>query len=57
MLKKLTMGAAALTMAATMMAETKAQAADELYIPMTTYRTGPFAANGTANANGMWDYF
>ena len=57
MLKKLTVGAAAIAMAATMIAETTAQAADELYIPLTTYRTGPFAANGTANANGIADYF
>ena len=57
MLKKLTMGAAAIAMAGTMVMETKAQAEDTLYIPLTTYRTGPFAANGTANANGIADYF
>ena len=57
MLKKLTVTAAAFATAVTMIAESKAQAEDTLYIPMTTYRTGPFAANGTANANGMWDYF
>lgn len=57
MLKKLSLTAAAFAAAFTMIAESKAQAEDTLYIPMTTYRTGPFAANGTANANGMWDYF
>ena len=57
MLKKLSLTVAGLAAAFTMIAESKAQAEDSLYIPMTTYRTGPFAANGTANANGMWDYF
>ena len=56
MFKTLTLGAAALTLAVTAFAESKAQA-DELYIPLTTYRTGPFAANGIPNANGMSDYF
>ena len=57
MLTKLTVGAAAIAMAATMVMETKAQAEDTLYIPMTTYRTGPFSANGTRVADGMSDYF
>lgn len=57
MLKKLSLTVAGLAAAFTMIAESKAQAEDSLYIPLTTYRTGPFAANGTANANGMSDYF
>jgi len=31
--------------------------ADELLVPHMTYRVGPFAANGTAVANGFTDYF
>lgn len=57
MLKKLSLTVAGLAAAFTMIAESKAQAEDSLYIPLTTYRTGPFAANGTANANGIADYF
>ncbi len=33
-----------------------ALAQDSIYIPLFTYRTGPFAASGTAIANGMHDY-
>jgi branched-chain amino acid transport system substrate-binding protein len=33
-----------------------AQAQDSIYVPLFTYRTGPFAASGTAVANGMHDY-
>lgn len=32
------------------------QAADEIYIPLLTYRTGPFAGSGIPIANGMHDY-
>ena len=35
----------------------QAQAEDQLYIPLTTYRTGAFAGSGTPNANGMHDYY
>ncbi len=31
--------------------------AQELYIPLLTYRTGPFGGSGTPVANGMSDYF
>ena len=34
-----------------------AQAEDRHYIPLLTYRTGPFAGSGTPNANGMHDLF
>jgi len=34
-----------------------AMAADSLYIPLLTYRTGPFANSGIPIANGMHDYF
>jgi branched-chain amino acid transport system substrate-binding protein len=41
--------------AATVMA-TKAEAQDTIYVPLMTYRTGPFAGSGTPIANGMHDY-
>jgi branched-chain amino acid transport system substrate-binding protein len=41
--------------AATAMAG-KAQAQDSIYVPLMTYRTGPFAGSGTPIANGMHDY-
>ena len=28
-----------------------------IYIPLLTYRTGPFGGSGTPVANGMSDYF
>ena len=31
-------------------------AAKGIYIPLYTYRTGPFAGSGIPNANGMSDY-
>ncbi len=31
-------------------------AADELYVPLLTYRTGPFAGSGIPIADGMHDY-
>jgi branched-chain amino acid transport system substrate-binding protein len=33
-----------------------AQAEDSIYVPLFTYRTGPFAISGIAIANGMHDY-
>ena len=33
-----------------------AQAADTIYVPLFTYRTGPFAGSGIPIANGMADY-
>ena len=29
----------------------------DLLVPVMTYRVGPFAANGTMNANGFVDYY
>src|SRR5262245_9358942 len=37
-------------------AVTPAAAQDSLYIPLLTYRTGPFAGSGIPIANGMSDY-
>jgi branched-chain amino acid transport system substrate-binding protein len=34
----------------------KAQAADTIYVPLFTYRTGPYANSGIPIANGMHDY-
>jgi branched-chain amino acid transport system substrate-binding protein len=36
---------------------TTASAEDTIYIPLLTYRTGPFAGSGIPIANGMHDYF
>jgi branched-chain amino acid transport system substrate-binding protein len=33
-----------------------AAAQDAIYVPLLTYRTGPFAGSGTPIANGMYDY-
>ncbi len=35
---------------------TKAQAQDSIYVPLLTYRTGPYAGSGIPIANGMHDY-
>jgi branched-chain amino acid transport system substrate-binding protein len=37
-------------------APTQAYAQDSVYIPLLTYRTGPFAGSGIPIANGMYDY-
>ena len=37
-------------------AATAAQAEDGIYIPLFSYRTGPFATSGIPIANGMADY-
>ena len=34
----------------------KAQAEDSIYVPLLTYRTGPYANSGIPIANGMHDY-
>ena len=50
--------AAATMLGSTLLAGQVAPAgAESLYIPMLTYRTGPFAGSGTVIANGMHDYF
>src|SRR5712691_5917116 len=35
---------------------TTVQAQDSIYVPLLTYRTGPFAGSGIPIANGMHDY-
>src|SRR5205085_11274736 len=36
---------------------TTAQAQDSIYVPIFSYRTGPFSVGGIPIANGMHDYF
>lgn len=54
-LKSLILGAAATVLAVTGTVTT-AQSADELFLPMLSYRTGPFAGGGIPFANGYADY-
>ncbi len=56
-LKQLALGVAAAAMVAGTVAASKAQAEDSIYIPLLTYRTGPFAGSGTPIADGLHDYF
>jgi branched-chain amino acid transport system substrate-binding protein len=53
-LKHLALGLAVVTAAGA--AVTTAQAEDGIYVPLFTYRTGPFAGSGIPIANGMADY-
>ena len=50
------LGAAISVAAGLSLAPTAASAADEIYVPLFAYRTGPFAASGTPIVNGMADY-
>ncbi|MBY0611263.1 MAG: ABC transporter substrate-binding protein [Beijerinckiaceae bacterium] len=52
-LKSLTAGVA---LAAGLGAAAPAFAADEIFVPLFTYRTGPFAGSGVPIADGMKDY-
>jgi len=54
-LKKLTLGIAACAAITAPMAATPAAA--DVFFPMLTYRTGPFAPNGTPSANGFRDWY
>ena len=54
-LKHLALGLAVVTAAP--IAITTAPAASGIFIPLFTYRTGPFAGSGIPIANGMSDYF
>jgi branched-chain amino acid transport system substrate-binding protein len=55
-LKYLVLGAALATFVGGSMLTTKAEAQDSIYVPLLTYRTGPFAGSGIPIANGMHDY-
>ena len=54
-IKRLTSGLAAAVIASTAVIGAAA-AAEDIFIPLFTYRTGPFADSGTPVANGMSDY-
>ena len=55
--KHLVLGLALGAMVGASALATKAQAEDSVYVPIFTYRTGPFAVGGIPIANGMHDYF
>ena len=54
-LKHLALGLAVVT--AMPVAVTAAQAENGIFVPLFTYRTGPFAGSGIPVANGLHDYF
>jgi branched-chain amino acid transport system substrate-binding protein len=54
--RHLLVGMACAGLMATAVFASKAQAADTIYVPLFTYRTGPFANSGIPIANGMHDY-
>jgi len=54
MLKKCALGVAAIAFAGSLAAEAVAE--DSMFIPLLSYRTGPFAGSGIPVANGMYDY-
>ena len=56
--KKMALGIAAAAMlgGGLLSGATPSNAEDSIYIPLLTYRTGPFAGSGTPIANGMHDY-
>src|SRR3954464_11564418 len=51
-----TLAAGAVMLAATVVGTVPTRAEDALYIPLLTYRTGPFASSRIPSANGMHDY-
>ena len=53
--KHLVLGTA-LALGAGVFLPSAASAQDSVYVPLMTYRTGPFSASGTPIANGMVDY-
>ncbi len=57
--RKLLMGLAGVAMLAgsNFVAPTPAGAQESIFVPLFTYRTGPFAGSGTPTADGMHDYF
>jgi branched-chain amino acid transport system substrate-binding protein len=55
-MKCLSLGAAFAAVLGGAACATAAQAQDSIFVPLLTYRTGPFAGSGTPIANGMHDY-
>ena len=56
-MRKTTLGLATAVIAGTlMMGVETAKADDSIFVPLFTYRTGPFAGSGIPIADGMHDY-
>ena len=55
-MKALKTTALALLAATALAAPAAPAAAEDIFVPLFTYRTGPFAGSGTSIANGMRDY-
>ena len=55
-MNRLTCLTAGIVVAASVVASAPASAADEIFVPLFTYRTGPFAGSGVPIADGMKDY-
>ena len=55
-LKHLVLGAAVAGLVGVSFPASNAAASDNLFVPLFTYRTGPFANSGIPIANGMHDY-
>lgn len=55
-LKHLGLGAVVAILVGASLPASNAAAADTLFVPLLTYRTGPFANSGIPIANGMHDY-
>lgn len=55
-IKAMVLGAAIGAMASVPAFVSTASAEDTIYVPLFSYRTGPFAGSGTPIANGMHDY-
>jgi branched-chain amino acid transport system substrate-binding protein len=55
-LKQVVLGAAAAVVLGVPAGISAANAADGIYVPLLSYRTGPYAGSGTPIANGMSDY-
>lgn len=54
--KHLVLGAASALLVGIPVLASQAAAEDSIYVPLLTYRTGPYAGSGTPIANGMHDY-
>ena len=54
--KHLVLGAVSALLVGVPTMASQAVAQDSIYIPLLTYRTGPYAGSGTPVANGMHDY-
>lgn len=55
-LKYLVLGAAVGSLVGASVLASRAEAQESIFVPLLTYRTGPFAGSGIPIANGMHDY-